>query len=248
MKPIIGVSVNFSTKDEIGTISGLGAAMQHWQLVADDYVKAVERAGGIPLLIPAYERFEAMSTVVSLLDGIIFTGGNDIDPKFYGESFSKLIGEISPRRDSHEMEFITHVIEKTEIPVLGICRGHQLINIALGGSLYQDMRFEGMEDHFYLNSPMNHPIHDIEVMKGSRLSAVSNGTNLRVNSYHHQCIKKLGKNLTVTASHKNIIEAVEHTGERFMMGLQWHPEAMIDTCEKQLNIFKEFIKSCRVGK
>lgn len=248
MKPIIGVSVNFSTKNEIGKISGLGGPMQHWQLVADDYIKAVERAGGIPLLIPAYEDFEAMSTVVSLLDGVIFTGGNDIDPKFYGEGFSKLIGEISPRRDSHEMKFITHIIEETEIPVLGICRGHQLINIVLGGSLYQDMRSEGMEDHFYLNSPMDHPIHNIEVTKGSKLSALSNGASLRVNSYHHQCIKKLGKNLTVTASHNEIIEAVEHTGERFIMGLQWHPETMIDTCDKQLNIFKEFIKSCQTEK
>ena len=103
MKPIIGVSVNFTTKDEVGKISNLGGSMQHWHLVADDYIKAVERAGGIPLLIPAYEGIEEISTVVSLLDGMIFTGGNDIEPRFYGEEFSKVIGEISPRRDSHDL-------------------------------------------------------------------------------------------------------------------------------------------------
>jgi len=245
MKPIIGISVNFTTNDEVGRISHLGGPMQHWQMVADDYVRAVERAGGIPILIPVYEGVEEIVTIVSRLDGMVFTGGNDIEPRYYGEEFSKLIGEISPRRDTHEMKLLSHIIEKTEIPILGICRGHQLINIAMGGSLYQDMKSSGMEDHFYLNSPMNHPVHHVKVEENSRLGRVAGGDTLRVNSYHHQCINEVGRDLVVTASHRGIVEAVEYTGERFIVGLQWHPETMIESCGEQLNIFKSFIGSCR---
>lgn len=245
MKPIIGISVNFTTNDEVGRISHLGGPMQQWQMVADDYIRAVERAGGIPVLIPVYERVEEIAILISRLDGMIFTGGNDIEPKYYGEEFSKFIGEISPRRDGHEMRLISHIIERTEIPILGICRGHQLINIALGGSLYQDMKSAGMEDHFYLRSPMDHPIHHVEVDERSRLGRISGKGKLGVNSYHHQCIKEVGRDLVVTARHREIVEAVEYRGERFILGVQWHPETLIESCEKQLGIFKEFIRSAR---
>jgi len=243
LKPIIGISVNFTTNDEVGRISHLGGALQQWQMVADDYVRAVERAGGIPVLIPVYERIEEIESLVSKLDGMLFTGGNDIEPKYYGEEFSKLIGEISPRRDSHEMRLISHIIERTEIPILGICRGHQLINIALGGSLYQDMKSSGMEDHFYLNSPMSHPIHHVEVDERSRLGRINGKGKLGVNSYHHQCIKEVGRDLVVTARHGKIVEAVEYRGERFILGVQWHPETLIESYEEHLDIFKEFIRS-----
>lgn len=243
MKPIIGISVNFTTNDEVGRISHLGGPMQQWQMVADDYIKAVERAGGVPVLIPVYQEVEEVASLVSKLDGMLFTGGNDIEPKYYGERFSKVIGEISPRRDTHEMKLISHIIERTDIPILGVCRGHQLINIAFGGSLYQDMKSFGMEDHFYLASPMNHPIHKVEIDKESKLARVIGGESLGVNSYHHQCIKEVGRDLAVIARHGNIVEAVEYRGERFIMGIQWHPETMIESCEGHLEIFKEFIRA-----
>lgn len=248
MKPIIGVTVNYSYDDEVGKLTHLGGPRQEWQLLANDYIKSIEKAGGIPVMIPVYGDLSNAKNIISKLDGILFSGGNDIDPNHYDDQFSNKVGNIVPERDMQELILIKKILNETNIPVLGICRGHQLLNVACGGSLYQDMNSEGLEDHFFLASPMNYVIHTVNIQDDSKYKDIFSSNKISVNSYHHQAIKKLGESLVPTAyDDKGIIEAIELKSDnnRFVLGVQWHPETLVDRYENHLNIFRKFIEACK---
>lgn len=249
MKPIIGITANYSYDDKIGEITRLGGLRQEWQLLANDYVKSIEKAGGIPVIIPIYSTLSNIESVINILDGILFSGGNDIDPNHYNEKFSNKIGSIVPERDMQELTLMKKILFKTNIPILGICRGHQLLNVACGGNLYQDMISEELEDHFFLSSPMNYTVHTVDIQDSSKFKEIFLSNKIHVNSYHHQAVRQLGKNLVATAyDDKGVIEAIELKSDnnRFILGVQWHPETLVDKHESHLNIFKSFIKACKI--
>ena len=246
MKSIIGITANFSYNDEIGIQANLGGRLQQWQLIADDYIKSIEQAGGIPIIIPLCEDINNVKGIINIIDGIVFTGGNDIDPQYYGEDFQDVIGEIVPERDKQEIELAKEIIFNKKMPVLGICRGNQTINVACGGTLYQDMKKEDIPNHFFLSSPKYHGVHDVQIKKDSRLNKILGKEVLGVNSYHHQIVKEVAYNLEVVATTKEgIIEAIEIKDDRFVMGLQWHPEMMVTRHDDQRKIFKGFIEACK---
>lgn len=247
MKPIIGLCSNYSYDDIVGITAKLGANLQEWQLLADDYIQAVEKAGGLPIIIPVCKNPENLKEYLKIINGIIFTGGNDISPQYYNESFTNKLGDIIPERDEQEIDLAKNIIENTKIPVLGICRGAQVINIACRGKLYQDL--EGVTDsnHFATNSPKDHPVHEISIQKDSLLYNILNKEKAKVNSFHHQSIKNVGQNIRVVAkSNDNIIEAIEYSGENFVLGLQWHPEMMFKKSEDSFKIFQGFVKRCSI--
>ena len=246
MKSIIGITANFSYNDEIGIQANLGGRLQQWQLIADDYIKSIEQAGGIPIIIPLYEDTDNIKEIINIIDGIVFTGGNDIDPQYYGEDFQDVIGEIVPERDKQEIELAKDIIFNKKMPVLGICRGNQIINVACGGTLYQDMKKNGITNHFFLSSPKYHGVHDVKIKKDSRLNRSLGKELLDVNSYHHQVVKDVADNLEAVAVTKDgIIEAIEIKDDRFVLGLQWHPEMMATHHEDQRKIFKAFVGACK---
>lgn len=246
MKSKIGITVNYSNDDKVGEITHLGGANQEWQLIANDYIKAVEKAGGLPILIPIYGNVENIGHIIDILDGIIFSGGNDIDPSYYNESTSEKAGDIVPKRDVQEFTLM-ELAKKKNIPILGICRGHQLLNISSGGSLYQDLETHDFENHFLIESPMNEVAHGVNVEDNSICKEIFGSSEIKVNSYHHQSVNTLGKNLKVTVvDSKGVIEAIELDTDicDFALGVQWHPETLIEH-QHHLNIFKTFISSCK---
>lgn len=245
MKPLIGVTVNYTRDDSVGTTTMVGGPSQEWNLLAQDYVKAIENAGGIPVLIPVYNQLDTLDDLINKLDGILFSGGSDVNPLLYGEEIENVCGFIVSERDNHEIKLIKKVLEETDIPILGICRGHQLLNVTLGGTLYQDTKSVGLKDHMVLSTYMSEYSHSVRINQKSEYGYIFNNEEIMVNSFHHQSIKELGKNLEIVATSKdNIIEAISYNRRKgFTFAVQWHPETLCLNHIEHMNIFKEFIKS-----
>lgn len=246
MRPVIGITLNYSVTDTLGVNEGIGAKTQDWQLLASDYIRAVERAGGVPVLLPIVGNIDNVWEFVTKLDGILFTGGADIDPALYGEEPIFGLGTVDTLRDGYEYKLLTRVLDETSIPILGVCRGFQLINIALGGTLYQDIKTQRPEsmNHSLGIYPKYYPAHMLTVDEGSWLHEIF-GSEIGSNSLHHQAAKDLGTGLKpVMYASDGLIEGFELEGERFLAAVQWHPEMMLDVHEKYLGYFTKFVEVC----
>lgn len=243
MKPIIGITTNYSMDDSIGTMHSIGGLGQQWNLLAQDYIDAVERAGGIPLMIPMYQNRETLKSMLGVLDGILFSGGSDINPLMYGECIESHCGTLSTKRDEQEIDLLKDVLGNTELPVLGICRGNQLLNVATGGALHQDMKASGLKDHMLLNARMDEVSHRVRVKIQRDLFGLFASTSIMTNSFHHQAIKTLGEGLEVVAeSEDGVIEAVIMKNRpAFTYAIQWHPEALSAHYPDQQRIFDVFV-------
>ncbi|MDO4542032.1 MAG: gamma-glutamyl-gamma-aminobutyrate hydrolase family protein [Bacillota bacterium] len=203
------------------------------QDIKDTYGDAVVAGGGIPLFLsPATDTAAALS----LVQGILFTGGGDVWPGFFGESINKGAGVPDMVRDVFELD-LAALAAASSLPIMGICRGMQVINIALGGTVYQDIGRE----HFQKTDPLTLS-HEIEVSSQSHLFSVLKRERLMVNSFHHQSVDKVAPVLRAVAfSADGIIEAIEGKN---ILGLQWHPEWLCHR-ETELGIFRDFIGKCR---
>lgn len=245
MKPVIGICANFSYDDNIGLSTRLGGRLQRWQLLADDYTRAVELAGGVPVIIPVFDDPANVDRVLELVDGVIFSGGNDIDPQYYGEHFHPEMGEVVPERDKQEIRLARQILSGTGIPFLAICRGMQLINVACGGTLHQNIIKHGNPGHFVISAPKYHTVHNVAVVENSRLNALVNQDLLSVNSYHHQAVRDIADCLVATAtSPDGIVEAIEFKDDRFGLGVQWHPEMLVSHHREHLAIFSGLVAAC----
>lgn len=247
MKPVIGITCKYSYEGSFASQYGLGLSGQRWNLLAKDYVHALELAGAIPLLIPVHDDIENSLDLLSRLDGVLFSGGSDVDPSSYGEEKSALCGKIVPNRDEQELVMARHVLSESGMPALFICRGVQVLNVAAGGSLCQDLPGVGIYGHLQ-NEPIDSLCHGVKIESGSPLSHILHVDTLAVNSFHHQAIKSLGRGLSVAAVSDDgdqIIEAVHCPGrEGFLLGVQWHPEMLVDFYPQHLEIIEAFTKSC----
>ncbi len=209
------------------------------------YLDAIVSAGGEPLCIarPSEER---LRDLVSLVDGILIVGGDDIDPQQYGQKNSGHSKNVDFKRDEVELTLV-HLALAKKIPLLGICRGMQVINVALGGSLYQDIGAEMengvVHDHHHHDGkpvPRNYLAHTITFKKSTQLKMLTQRETLNVNSLHHQGIKILGENLVASAhAPDGLIEAIELPEHPFAIGVEWHPEELTDQTSKE--IFQAFI-------
>ena len=213
----------------------------------DDYVRSVEQAGGKPRVL---EASESPRKVVGELDGLLLTGGGDVDPVFYGEERHPTIEDAEPGRDEFEIDLARRALS-ADLPVLAICRGAQVLNVAAGGSLVQDIGsgIEGPLTHT-IREPRDAHAHDVSVTAGSRLeralgSAVDAAHACRVNSRHHQSVARVGAGLIASATASDgVIEAIEKPDARFCLGVQWHPENFCRTGEFS-PLFTAFIESAR---
>ncbi len=213
-----------------------------FQFLNNDYIEAVIEAGGAPLLLPICD-LECIDDQIEHLDGVILSGGIDVNPLFYNDTYHYKIGTSSYKRDEYDIKLVKSCIEK-QIPILGICRGMQVINVALGGSLYQDNLEAG---NVFLHSQKEnkeYPVHSIDIKDNSFLSTIL-GKSYFVNSFHHQSVKDLGKGLSIIArSSDGIVEAFEHN-ECLCYGVQFHPEKMYKRDMGMLDIFKFFVNICK---
>ena len=213
-KPLIGISCN--AEDRI--ISGINPRFYH--TLSDKYVNGIKKAGGIPVIIPNGMDEDSLKELAGSLDGFLFSGGNDVDPGCYGKENDGTVGETSPVRDETELALLRYVLEETDKPVFGICRGLQIMNVALGGTLITDLETAGKKRHSLIDHPRGDFSHEIVIEEGSRLKEILKGEK-RVNSFHHQAIDRLGKDLVVTAysADDHVIEAVEIPGERYILAV-----------------------------
>lgn len=245
-KPVIGLTCNFDTRDTVGMSSCMGIAGQDWDFVTGDYVYALEKAGAIPVILPRMKDMKTLAPFLDTLDGVLVSGGHDVDPRSYNTRISGKCGRIVPERDEMDL-FITHYAYDHKKPLLGICRGIQIMDAAFGGTLYQDLESEGPYMHHFMdNSPRQCPVHKNTLEAGSLLAKIYGKTEIQVNSYHHQAVKTVGPAVTVTAhSEDGVIEGIEvEGGHPFTVGVQWHPEMMYDS-EEQAKIFKAFVEACK---
>ncbi len=211
------------------------------------YVRAVERAGGVPLLLPPFEHPESLIIVRERLDGLLLTGGGDLDPALYGEQPVPECGAPEPERDIAEMDLTRWALD-AGLPVLGVCRGLQLLNVACGGSLYQDLATQrpNARKHDMTAFPRSHLAHTIDIQPDSRLAAITGVTRHHVNSLHHQAISHVGLGLEITAwSEDGIAEAVELRDHPFALAVQYHPEELEPTDEASQRLFAAFVQACR---
>lgn len=239
MKPIIGITT-FCDPRPRKTFSS----------VSQNYVTSVLMAGGIPILIPIINNKDELAYYLDLVDGLLFTGGEDISPLEYGEDPISHVTLVSGERDRQEIDLFKMAYEK-HMPILGICRGIQLINVALGGSLYQDLgsQYKGALGHLPADNPVSELYHRVKVDDQSKLYHIFLESEFAVNSFHHQAIKELGKNLKVAAcSKEGIIEGIESTDKRYLFGVQWHPEDLSAKYPLFLRLFKSFIEACASDK
>lgn len=211
--------------------------------VADNYVKSLTKVGAIPIVLPVLEDENIIKELIKNLDGIILTGGEDIHPKYYGEDEKPKLGEYNVERDEFDLKLAKIALE-LNIPILGICRGAQIINVASGGNLYQDIEYADIDSfkHDYEDEQALER-HNVIIEDGSIISEVF-GLEVMVNSFHHQSVKKLGKNLKITGiSDDGIIESFEGTKKgNLVLGIQWHPEMMAaNGNEKMINLFEKFV-------
>ncbi|WP_302821556.1 gamma-glutamyl-gamma-aminobutyrate hydrolase family protein [Fusobacterium ulcerans] len=217
--------------------------MAHYNSINYGYAEAVLAAGGLPLFIPIVPEGVAKEYLEDYrLDGIIFSGGADVAPRFYGEDPGLQIPGIDTKRDIMEFELLEEAV-KRKIPVLGICRGHQLINVAFDGTLYQDIDTEVQSamGHHPSQISRDELFHSVSIKKESVLHDIFGDEKIYVNSFHHQAVKKLGRGLKATAfSCEGIVEAFETVdmNERFVLGIQWHPENLVNRYNEFLGIFK----------
>lgn len=213
----------------------------YWMLPG--YMKGIEKAGGIPVMLPLTSDREILERVVSEFDGFLLTGGHDIDPHFYGEE-NILCGEISKERDDMERYLIENIL-KLDKPVLGICRGLQILNAVLGGTLYQDLPKQYPSDVSHHQSPpYDRPVHALSVRQSTPLHRLLGTEMLQVNSYHHQGIRSLAPGLEAMAfAPDGLIESVRLPDAGFVWAVQWHPEFSYLKDRYSLAIFEEFIRN-----
>ncbi|WP_212391349.1 gamma-glutamyl-gamma-aminobutyrate hydrolase family protein [Sporosarcina beigongshangi] len=232
MKPIIGVTPDVEKDDK--------------HFLRNDYMQAIIRAGGLPFIIPIGHR-EDIAQVVSLLDGLLLTGGNDINPILFNEEPHAHLGEVSPSRDLFELELARQMLT-VDKPILGICRGLQLLNVAAGGTLYQDIHQQntGPILQHIQKAPDAYTSHFIQLEKGSLLEGIAGSERIQVNSFHHQALKDVSTVFNVSGSASDgIIEAVESIDKKFVLGVQWHPELLATKGDAvSLRIFDRFVGAC----
>ena len=229
MRPVIGI-----------TTYAQEASWGAWRLPAAliplDYVDAVERAGGRPVLIPPSE--SGTDEVLDTLDGVVFSGGADVDPTLYGAERHPETDPPQARRDAGELALLTAALDR-DLPLLAVCRGFQLLNVARGGDLVQHLPEKvGHDEHKQV--PGEFAIHPVEVSEGSRLAAIV-GVRSDVASHHHQALGRVGDGLVETAwAADGTLEAVEDPSRRFVVGVQWHPEAGEDAA-----LFEALVEQAR---
>ena len=241
-KKLIGITCNYMKLCPSAFEAGIGAADQDWQLIAHDYLNAIWRAGAVPVLIPVSEDAEHALAMLEMVDGLLISGGNDVSPSMYDQP-EKKCGTLDLNRDRIEKTLLGAALEKN-MPVLGICRGIQLMNAALGGTLHQDLPTEGFTNHTIVDRERNAAAHTVDVKENSLLAEIIGNGTLGVNSFHHQAIDILASSLEAAAVTKEgIIESVYMPDKPFVLAVQWHPEMMYDS-DQQQKIFKAFVDAC----
>lgn len=228
MKKIVGVTPLWDEK-----------LQSVWMLSA--YTKALEACGLVPVILPLTADPEAARRALGCCDGLLITGGQDVDPACYGEALLPQCGTLAPIRDALETTLAREAAAR-DLPTFGICRGAQILNAALGGTLYQDLPTQAPSDIVHRQErPYDRPVHPVTVAEGTLLAGILGPGVHQVNSLHHQAVRRMAEPLEIAAvAPDGIVEAVCLPGKRFFLGVQWHPEFLFDTDADSRRLFEAF--------
>lgn len=228
--PVIGITAHYDPETRRTELS-------------TDYSRAVEKAGGLPFIIPTLDDDPTqVETVLDHLDALLLTGGVDVNPGQFGENPHSKLGRVSPERDRLELP-LTRAALARKLPILGICRGIQVLNVAAGGTLYQDL-YSQLKEPFkhYQEAPRWFPSHEVAVDPATRTGSIHGVTTLQVNSFHHQAVNRVAPGFVVTArAADGVIEGIERPEDPFTVGIQWHPEGMWERDSRFLAIFAALV-------
>jgi len=242
-KPIIGIAPG------VITVNSQVFVGRKRDYVNREYLRSITANGGVPLVLPVTQDAATIARYVGLIDGLLLCGGDDVDPLTYGEEPLAKLGGIDPERDAYELALIkaVHAVHK---PILGICRGLQILNACYGGTLYQDASYmpagQGTLKHLQLQLPA-YGMHHVTVAANSTLASYVSAGELAVNSFHHQMIKQVAPGFNVVATAPDqVIEAIESTTGGLQLGVQWHPEEMQQVNPTMAALFSGFIAASQV--
>mgnify|MGYP005786124783 FL=1 len=230
MKPIIGILT-------------CGFIRQS-QFVPQSYIQAIETFKASPVIIPALLPSHELSAYLSLCDGFLFCGGEDVNPVLFNQELHPLSGHTNFLLDVFQIQFMEEVL-KTQKPLLAICRGVQILNLARGGSLYQDLTLQPGASICHMQKTLSKGdiCHQVKIQPGTLLSRIL-GDSVYTNSYHHQSIRDVGADLVVSArTSDKTIEALEFPDSPYVLGVQWHPEHMYESSKKMSRLFSSFIEA-----
>jgi putative glutamine amidotransferase len=243
-RPVIGL-----TTQTLHSIDGIPPALPASWVMNQRYFLAATMVGAVPWMIPLLDDdLMTLREIYDRLDGLLIPGGVDINPAEYGEAVRPECGNLDPARDRVELQLARWAMEDGK-PILGLCRGQQIINVAMGGTMWQDLASQKPELHkhdFFPNAgyERDHLAHDVDIVPGTRLSQLLESTRVPVNSMHHQGVKTLGRDLIVSATADDgLIEAIEGTGDAFCVGVQWHPEVFEMADPHTRHLFGGFIRA-----
>ena len=242
MKPLIGVTPDFNAGDR----KEWGGREPTYFLRAR-YIRAIEDLGGIPVVLPLVADLGARRRLLTHLDGLLLTGsGPDLAPELYGERQQYKFRVMSQRRATFELE-MAQLARAADLPLLGICGGMQSLNVAFGGSLYQDIGSQRSRPLQHRQSaPATQLTHSVKIAPKSLLHRIVTTKTMRVNSSHHQSVKKVAPSLQASAvAPDGIIEAIESPSQRFLLGIQWHPEFLFDRHQLHRRLFEAFLHAAQ---
>jgi len=233
MAPLIGVTTSEVRRGDLATLRRHGEPPQHEMALGLTYMRAVELAGGVPVVLPPLET-AALPTLLGRLDGICLSGGPDLDPAAYGARAHEDLGPTEPALDRFELA-LARAADAAGLPLLGICRGMQAINVTRGGTLHQHV-----ENHRQSELATRAP-HRVRIAARSQMASVLGARTAAVNSFHHQALDVLGKGLVPVAwASDETVEAVEDPRHPFLLGVQWHAETLVDD-PRQLRLFSALV-------
>jgi putative glutamine amidotransferase len=242
-RPIIGIPTQ-----TLHAMDGIPEGLPESWVMNQRYSRVVAAAGGLPVMIPLLEDEDTLRALYDRMDGVLIPGGVDMDPSNYGETPLPSCGRIDPARDRVELQFARWAIAEGK-PLFGLCRGLQIVNVALGGTLYQDIaaqRSDAIKHDYFPTAgySRDHLAHSVTVASGSRLDALVGTAPLRVNSMHHQAVKDLAPSLAPTAvAPDGLIEALESTDHQFVLGVQWHPESLTERDPRMQRLVAGFVEA-----
>ena len=231
-RPVVGITIGNSREAEIFALR-------------DDYLRAVEKAGALPVVLAPGQPADA-ADLLDRVDALVLSGGADVDPALYGEDRHERLGPLFPERDAFELALAREAVRR-DAPMLAICRGHQVLNVATGGTLLQDIpsQMTGAKNHDPDTERWEF-CHDVEILPGTRLFDILGTERIAVNSFHHQAVKDLGRGLALSARGcDGVVEGIEMPDRRFVIGVQWHPESFWDQPRHFQPLFEALVRAAR---
>ncbi|MDA1192625.1 MAG: gamma-glutamyl-gamma-aminobutyrate hydrolase family protein [Candidatus Poribacteria bacterium] len=242
IRPVVGITCQFDPSPS----NRSAETMDGTHRLPDAYVRAVREAGGLPILLPTTHASEVRVEYLRTVDALIFSGGGDLDPYLFGEDPIPALGDVDPLRDEFELGLCEDALDMN-LPILGICKGSQVINLVAGGTVIQDIA-DAIPDPIQhrQRAAIWYGSHRVEIASDSLLCRLMNTNVARVNSFHHQSIGEVAQGFRAVAhTADGVIEAIESIRHEFVVGVQWHPEGMFEATSEAMGLFTGLIEACR---